>query len=205
MSGLTAGLAGLGTGLSLIVAIGAQNAYVLRQGLRRQHVGVIVAICTVSDVALIAAGIGGLGALVRHWPHAVAVVAWIGGAFLISYGLRAAVRAVRPDKLDAARAEGGSRGSLGAAVLTCLALTWLNPHVYLDTVLLIGSAANSYGSGRWFFAAGAATGSAIWFSGLGFGARRLARFFARPRAWSVLDGIIAVTMMVLGTAMLARA
>jgi L-lysine exporter family protein LysE/ArgO len=199
---LTAGLAGLGTGLSLIVAIGAQNAYVLRQGLRRQHVGVIVAICTVSDVALIAAGIGGLGALVRHWPHAVAIVAWIGGAFLISYGLRAAVRVLRPDKLDA-RAEGES--SLGAAVLTCLALTWLNPHVYLDTVLLLGSAGNSYGSGRWFFAAGAATGSAIWFSGLGFGARRLARFFARPRAWSVLDGIIAVTMMVLGTAMLARA
>ncbi len=202
MSGLTAGLAGLGTGLSLIVAIGAQNAYVLRQGLRRQHVGVIVAICTVSDVALIAAGIGGLGALVRHWPHAVAIVAWIGGAFLISYGLRAAVRVLRPDKLDA-RAEG--ENSLGAAVLTCLALTWLNPHVYLDTVLLLGSAGNSYGSGRWFFAAGAATGSAIWFSGLGFGARRLARFFARPRAWSVLDGIIAATMIVLGTAMLARA
>ncbi|HEU5353790.1 MAG TPA: LysE/ArgO family amino acid transporter [Actinocrinis sp.] len=204
MSGLTAGLAGLGTGLSLIVAIGAQNAYVLRQGLRRQHVGVIVAICTVSDVALITAGIGGLGALVRQWPHAVAVVAWIGGAFLISYGLRAAVRVLRPDKLDA-RTEGGSGGSLGAAVVTCLALTWLNPHVYLDTVLLLGSAGNSYGAGRWYFAAGAATGSAIWFSGLGFGARRLARFFARPRAWSVLDGIIAVTMMVLGTAMLARA
>jgi L-lysine exporter family protein LysE/ArgO len=200
---LTAGLAGLGTGLSLIVAIGAQNAYVLRQGLRRHYVGVIVAICTVSDVALIAAGIGGLGALVRRWPHAVAVVAWVGGAFLIGYGLRAAVRVLRPGELDA-RAEGGG-GSLGAAVLTCLALTWLNPHVYLDTVLLLGSAGNSYGAGRWYFAAGAATGSAIWFSGLGFGARRLARFFARPRAWSVLDGIIAVTMMVLGTAMLARA
>jgi L-lysine exporter family protein LysE/ArgO len=200
---LTAGLAGLGTGLSLIVAIGAQNAYVLRQGLRRHYVGVIVAICTVSDVALIAAGIGGLGALVRRWPHAVAAVAWVGGAFLIGYGLRAAVRVLRPGELDA-RAEGGG-GSLGAAVLTCLALTWLNPHVYLDTVLLLGSAGNSYGAGRWYFAAGAATGSAIWFSGLGFGARRLARFFARPRAWSVLDGIIAVTMMVLGTAMLARA
>jgi L-lysine exporter family protein LysE/ArgO len=171
--------------------------------LRRHYVGVIVAICTVSDVALIAAGIGGLGALVRRWPHAVAVVAWVGGAFLIGYGLRAAVRVLRPGELDA-RAEGGG-GSLGAAVLTCLALTWLNPHVYLDTVLLLGSAGNSYGAGRWYFAAGAATGSAIWFSGLGFGARRLARFFARPRAWSVLDGIIAVTMMVLGTAMLARA
>jgi len=202
---LTAGLAGLGTGLSLIVAIGAQNAYVLRQGLRREHVGVIVAICTVSDAVLIAAGIGGLGALVRQWPRAVAGVALIGGAFLICYGLRAAVRALRPDKLDAARADGAGSGSIRTAVLTCLALTWLNPHVYLDTVLLLGSAGNSYGSGRWFFAVGAATGSALWFSGLGFGARRLARFFARPRAWSVLDGVIAVTMMVLGTAMLARA
>jgi L-lysine exporter family protein LysE/ArgO len=202
---LTAGLAGLGTGLSLIVAIGAQNAYVLRQGLRREHVGVIVAICTVSDAVLIAAGIGGLGALVRQWPRAVAGAALIGGAFLICYGLRAAVRALRPDKLDAARADGAGSGSIRTAVLTCLALTWLNPHVYLDTVLLLGSAGNSYGSGRWFFAVGAATGSALWFSGLGFGARRLARFFARPRAWSVLDGVIAVTMMVLGTAMLARA
>lgn len=202
---MTAGLAGLGTGLSLIVAIGAQNAYVLRQGLQREHVGVIVAICTVSDAVLIAAGIGGLGALVRQWPRAVAGVALIGGAFLICYGLRAAVRALRPDKLDAARADGAGSGSIRTAVLTCLALTWLNPHVYLDTVLLLGSAGNSYGSGRWFFAVGAATGSALWFSGLGFGARRLARFFARPRAWSVLDGVIAVTMMVLGTAMLARA
>jgi len=202
---LTAGLAGLGTGLSLIVAIGAQNAYVLRQGLRRSHVGVIVAICTLSDAVLIAAGIGGLGALVRQWPRAVAGVALIGGLFLISYGLRAAMRVLRPDKLEATRADGAGSGSIRAAVLTCLALTWLNPHVYLDTVLLLGSAGNSYGAGRWYFAAGAATGSAIWFSGLGFGARRLARFFARPRAWSVLDGIIAVTMMVLGTAMLARA
>ncbi|HZP52298.1 LysE/ArgO family amino acid transporter, partial [Actinocrinis sp.] len=154
---------------------------------------------------LIAAGIGGLGALVRQWPHAVAVVAFIGGLFLIGYGLRAAMRVLRPDKLEATRADGAGSGSIRAAVLTCLALTWLNPHVYLDTVLLLGSAGNSYGAGRWYFAAGAATGSAIWFSGLGFGARRLARFFARPRAWSVLDGIIAVTMMVLGTAMLARA
>jgi L-lysine exporter family protein LysE/ArgO len=202
---LTACLAGLGTGLSLIVAIGAQNAYVLRQGLRREHIGVIVGICTASDAVLIAAGIGGLGALVRQWPRAVAGVALLGGLFLIGYGLRAALRVLRPDKLDTAPSEGASGGPLRAAVLTCVALTWLNPHVYLDTVLLLGSAGNSYGSGRWFFAAGAATGSALWFSGLGFGARRLARFFARPRAWSVLDGVIAVTMTVLGAAMLARA
>ncbi|MBS2963491.1 LysE family transporter [Actinocrinis puniceicyclus] len=191
--------------MSLIVAIGAQNAYVLRQGLRREHVGVIVAICTASDAVLIAAGIGGLGALVRRWPHAVAAVAGVGGVFLICYGLRAALRALRrPDALNP-RSEGAGAGSLGGAVLACLALTWLNPHVYLDTVLLLGSAGNSYGSGRWFFAAGAATGSALWFGVLGFGARRLARFFARPRAWSLLDGVIAVTMTVLGTAMLTRA
>ncbi len=199
---MTAAAAGLGTGLSLIVAIGAQNAFVLRQGLRREHVGAVVAICMASDALLIAAGVGGLGALVRHWPRAVAVVAAIGGVFLIGYGLMAARRALRPGALDP---QAGGGAPLGATVLACLALTWLNPHVYLDTVLLLGSAANSYGPQRWYFAAGAATGSVLWFGGLGYGARRLARLFARPRAWRVLDGVIALTMTVLGTAMLTRA
>jgi L-lysine exporter family protein LysE/ArgO len=199
---MVAAAAGLGTGLSLIVAIGAQNAFVLRQGLRRRHVGPVVALCAACDAILIAAGVGGLGAAVRHWPRALALLAWIGGAFLICYGLLAARRALRPARLEA---QDGAEGSLGAALLTCLALTWLNPHVYLDTVLLLGSAGNSYGSARWFFAAGAATGSVVWFTTLGYGARRLAGLFARPRAWRVLDGVIAVTMTVLGTAMLARA
>ena len=197
-----AAAAGLGTGLSLIVAIGAQNAFVLRQGIRREHVGAVVAICAVSDAILIAAGVGGLGSVVRAWPRAVTAVAWIGGAFLIGYGLLAARRALRPSQLDPTAATGGARG---ATLLTCLALTWLNPHVYLDTVLLLGSAGNSYGAQRWDFAAGAATGSLLWFGGLGYGARRLARLFARPRAWTVLDGLIAVTMTGLGAAMLARA
>ncbi|MGH6654408.1 MAG: LysE/ArgO family amino acid transporter [Actinocrinis sp.] len=203
MSGTTTAVAaGLGTGLSLIVAIGAQNAFVLRQGLRREHVGAVVVICTVSDAVLIAAGVGGLGALVRHWPRAVAAVAAIGGVFLIGYGLLAARRALRPDALDPAAGVGGT---LKAAVLTCLGLTWLNPHVYLDTVLLLGSAANGYGPARWPFAAGAAAGSVLWFTALGFGARRLARLFAKPRAWAVLDGVIALTMTALGTVMLTRA
>jgi L-lysine exporter family protein LysE/ArgO len=197
-----AAAAGLGTGLSLIVAIGAQNAFVLRQGLRREHVGPVVAVCAASDAVLISAGVGGLGAVVRAWPRAVTAVAWIGGLFLIGYGLLAARRALRPARLDPRDGAGPSRG---AALLTCLALTWLNPHVYLDTVLLLGSAGNSYGAARWSFALGAATASLLWFAGLGYGAGRLARLFARPRAWTVLDGVIAVTMTLLGAAMLARA
>lgn len=199
---LIAALAGFGTGLSLIVAIGAQNAFVLRQGIRREHVAAVVAICATSDAVLIALGIGGVGTVVKAWPTAVTVAAWIGGAFLVCYGLLAARRAMRPGALDAS---GAASTSLRAAVLTCLAMTWLNPHVYLDTVLLLGSLANGYGSGHWWFGAGAATASVVWFSGLGFGARLLRRPFARPGSWRALDGVIAVTMTVLGVAMVARA
>lgn len=199
---LIAALAGFGTGMSLIVAIGAQNAFVLRQGIRREHVAAVVAICATSDAVLIALRIGGVGTVVTAWPTAVTVAAWIGGAFLVCYGLLAARRAMRPGALDAAGAAGTS---LRAAVLTCLAMTWLNPHVYLDTVLLLGSLANGYGGGRWWFGAGAATGSVVWFSCLGFGARLLRRPFARPGSWRALDGVIAVTMTALGVAMVARA
>ncbi|MBM9503254.1 LysE/ArgO family amino acid transporter [Actinacidiphila acididurans] len=198
---LVAALAGLGTGLSLIVAIGAQNAFVLRQGIRREHVLPVVAICAASDAVLISVGISGVGSVVRRWPAAVTATAWIGGAFLISYGVLAARRALRPQGM---RAEGTAGGSLRAAVLTCLAMTWLNPHVYLDTVLLLGSVANSYGAGRWPFGAGAVTGSVLWFTGLGFGARLLSRPFARPGSWRVMDGVIAATMITLGVAMAAR-
>ena len=200
---LAAAVAGLGTGLSLIVAIGAQNAYVLRQGVRREHVGPIVAICAASDAVLIAAGIGGLGALVKSMPTAVTVIAWIGAAFLVTYGVLAARRAWKQH--DHLAADGAAEKSLRTAVLTCLALTWLNPHVYLDTVLLLGTVGNSYGSAHWYFAAGAVTGSILWFSGLGFGAGRLGKVLARPKAWRVLDGVIALTMITLGVAMAARA
>jgi L-lysine exporter family protein LysE/ArgO len=199
---LLAVLAGLGTGLSLIVAIGAQNAFVLRQGIRREHVPVVVAICALSDAALITLGISGIGTVVKAWPGAVTVVSWVGGAFLIGYGLLAARRALRPSHLDPGEDTGRS---LRASVLTCLALTWLNPHVYLDTVLLLGSVANSYGSERWAFGVGAVTASVLWFAGLGFGGRLLGRLFARPGAWRVLDVVIACTMAALGVVMISRA
>ena len=188
-----ASLAGLLTGLSLIVAIGAQNAYVLRQGLRRAYVGRVVAICTLSDFALIAAGVGGIGVIVQHAGWALQAVRWFGVAFLAWYGLSSAWRARRPSALSAA---GGDPGTGGAVVRRILALTWLNPHVYLDTVVLLGSVANAHGgTGRWWFAAGTCLGSALWFAGLGFGARLAAGLLATPRAWQVLDLLIAATMI----------
>jgi L-lysine exporter family protein LysE/ArgO len=196
-STFTAGAAGFGTGLSLIVAIGAQNAFVLRQGIRRQAVLAVVGICALSDAALIALGVGGVGAVVVRWPGALTVVGWIGGAFLLCYGALAARRVVRPDG-GALRTEGEAAGSVRRAVLTCLAMTWLNPHVYLDTVFLLGSVAADHGALRWTFGLGAVLSSLCWFTALGFGARVLGRFLARPAAWRVLDGLVAATMIVLG-------
>lgn len=196
--------AGLGTGLSLIVAIGAQNAYVLRQGLRRAYVPAIVAVCALSDLVLITAGVAGLGALVRVRPGVLTAVAWAGAVFLVGYGLLAARRALRPQSLAAAgdgEGRGAADASMRGSVLTCAALTWLNPHVYLDTVLLLGSIAAGYGSHRWLFAAGAGTASILWFCGLGFGARFARPVFARPAAWRVLDSVIAVTMVAIGARM----
>ncbi|MDT6982259.1 LysE/ArgO family amino acid transporter [Streptomyces lusitanus] len=197
-------LAGFGTGLSLIVAIGAQNAFVLRQGVRRDAVLAVVGICALSDALLIALGVGGVGAVVVAWPAALTVVGWIGGAFLLGYGALAARRVVRPagTGLEAA---GDATGSRRRAVLTCLALTWLNPHVYLDTVFLLGSVAADHGPSRWTFGVGAALASLCWFAALGFGARLLGRFLARPAAWRVLDALVAVTMIVLGVTLVAGA
>ena len=186
-------VAGLLTGLSLIVAIGAQNAFVLRQGLARAHVGVVVAICTLSDVVLIAAGVSGIGTIVERAPWVLDTVRWFGVAFLTWYGVSTLLRARRAESLHAATTGNGSRRR---AVLTALALTWLNPHVYLDTVLLLGSIANQHGDvGRWWFALGAALGSAIWFVGLGYGARRAHRLLSSPRSWQVLDVLIGLTML----------
>jgi L-lysine exporter family protein LysE/ArgO len=190
---LDALVAGLLTGLSLIVAIGAQNAFVLRQGLIRQFVGPVVAICAVSDLVLIAAGVAGIGAIVQHAPTALTVVRWLGVAFLTAYGVRSLWRSRHADVLTAATdAEPRLRG----AVLQATALTWLNPHVYLDTVLLLGSIAAHHGpTGKWWFAAGAGLGSVLWFTGLGYGARLLSPVLARPRAWQVLDVLIGLTML----------
>ncbi|MGV9907856.1 LysE/ArgO family amino acid transporter [Streptomyces tendae] len=200
---LTAAAAGFGTGLSLIVAIGAQNAFVLRQGVRRDAVLAVVGICALSDAVLIALGVGGVGAVVVAWPGALSAVGWIGGAFLLCYGALAARRVFRPS--GALRADGDAAGSRRRAVLTCLALTWLNPHVYLDTVFLLGSVAADRGPLRWTFGLGAAVASLVWFAALGFGARYLGRFLARPAAWRVLDGLVAATMIVLGLSLVAGA
>ncbi|MGY3200171.1 LysE/ArgO family amino acid transporter [Streptomyces sp. TE5632] len=201
-SALTTAAAGFGTGLSLIVAIGAQNAFVLRQGVRREAVLAVVGICAVSDAALIALGVGGVGALVVAWPGALTAVGWIGGLFLLGYGLLAARRVVRPGEAGL-RAEGEAVRSRRRAVLTCLAMTWLNPHVYLDTVFLLGSVAADHGPLRWTFGLGAVLASLCWFAALGFGARLLSRFLARPTAWRILDGLVATTMVVLGGTLIA--
>ena len=186
---------GLGSAASLIIAIGAQNAFVLRQGLRRQHVLPIVAICVLSDAILIAAGVAGIGVIVKNAPIALEIVRWAGFLFLVGYAVFAARRALKPESLSTS---GAVAGSLAAAIGTCLAITWLNPHVYLDTVLLLGSLSASHGDpGRWVFGAGAATASLLWFGVLGFGARFAAPVFAKPIAWRILDGAIAVLMLVL--------
>ncbi len=206
-------VAGFALGLSLIVAIGAQNLFVLRQGVRREHVAAVATICAVSDAALIAAGVSGLGLVLQAVPWLVDVVRWAGAAFLLGYALLAARRAWRPagtaltlsgPGTEAAETTetgertgppvGSTRTRLTPVLLTCLALTWLNPHVYLDTVFLLGSVASTYGDLRWVFAIGAMVASIVWFFGLAFGARYLGRWLATPRAWRVLDGIIAVVM-----------
>jgi L-lysine exporter family protein LysE/ArgO len=195
---LNASVTGLLTGLSLIVAIGAQNAFVLRQGLRRAHVGAIVTVCILSDIALTLAGVAGIGAVVHHADWALQAVRWFGVAFLAWYGLSSAWRARRPSALAASPDGngGGPRGSLVSTLRRILALTWLNPHVYLDTLVLLGSIANSRGPvDRWWFAVGALVASTLWFTGLGFGARFAAPLLTTARAWQVLDLLIAATML----------
>ncbi|MCZ4611912.1 LysE/ArgO family amino acid transporter [Streptomyces sp. Lzd4kr] len=200
---LTTAAAGFGTGLSLIVAIGAQNAFVLRQGIRRDAVLAVVGICALSDALLITLGVAGVGAVVVAWPGVLTVVAWVGGLFLLGYGALAARRVVKPGR--ALLTDGDAAGSRRRAVLTCLAMTWLNPHVYLDTVFLLGTVAADRGPLRWTFGLGAAFASLVWFAALGFGARLLSRHLAKPVAWRVLDGLVAATMIALGASLIAGA
>jgi L-lysine exporter family protein LysE/ArgO len=195
-------VSGLSAGLSLIVAIGAQNAFVLRQGIQRSHVAMVVAVCAVSDLVLILLGVAGIGVLLDRAPAALVVIRWAGAAFLLVYGALAARRAVRGERMTLP----GDKppGSRTAVLATCLAFTWLNPHVYLDTVLLLGSLAAAQGeAGRWWFAAGAGLGSIAWFTALGAGARFLAPLFRRQAAWRVLDAVIAVVMVTLAVLLLA--
>jgi L-lysine exporter family protein LysE/ArgO len=197
---LLTALAGLGFGLSLILVIGAQNAFVLRQGLRREHVLPVVVICAASDAILIAVGVGGLGSLLQLVPWVFVLVRIGGAAFLVVYGILAARRAIRPAVL-AADAAGGS-ATIGTVIATCLALTWLNPHVYLDTIVLLGSVAATHGADRWWFGLGAALGSILWFTALGYGARLLRPLFARPVAWRVLDLFVAIVMFAIAITLL---
>jgi len=228
---LPAVLFGFGTSLALIVAIGAQNAYVLRVGLRAvtRVVVPVVVVCAVSDAVLISAGVAGVGALVEAAPRAVVVVQLVGAGFLLVYGAFAAKRAIRPVgalTVDVAPTPalvgtpaGGAVSADGAAaaavpqpvaparvvpaVLAALAFTWLNPHTYLDTIVFLGSVADHQPPElRWWFAGGAIAGSLVWFSALGFGARLLRPVFARPAAWRVLDAVIAVVMVALGLRLL---
>lgn len=190
-----AGASGFLLGASLIIAIGAQNAFILRQGLLRQHVFVLCLICALSDAVLIAVGVGGFGALVAASETAIRLVTWAGAAFLTVYGLIALRRVWKPEAMHAAR-NGGT--SLAGAVAACLSFTFLNPHVYLDTVVLLGGISGGYeGAARLAFGVGAVTASFVWFFVLGYGARLLEPLFARPAAWRVLDLLIAGVMFAL--------
>ena len=189
---MSAALAGLVTGFSLIVAIGAQNAYVLRLGLARRHVGVAVLICATSDVVLIFLGVAGVGAVIRAVPSALDVLRWVGVLYLLAYGLHSFARAIRPAVL---LPSGVGDPSTRVVVATTLAFTFLNPHVYLDTVLFLGSIGNQYGGDRWLFATGACVASIAWFTGLGFGSRAAAPLMARPTTWRILDTSIGIVMI----------
>ncbi|MBK6851693.1 MAG: amino acid transporter [Burkholderiales bacterium] len=193
---------GLALGLGLIVAIGAQNAFVLRQGLRREHVGAVVLFCAVTDAALIAAGVLGMAQALGDSPNLARALALAGAVFLALYGWQALQRARRRQLLQASADGDGLRQ--GAVLAQAAAFTLLNPHVYLDTVLLVGSiGAQQPPALRGWFIAGASSASFLWFGSLGYGARWLAPMFARPRAWQVLDGLISLTMFML-SALLVR-
>jgi L-lysine exporter family protein LysE/ArgO len=195
-------LSGFGLGISLIAAIGAQNAFILRQGLLRRHVFVLCLICALSDALLIVAGVAGLGGLIAGSPRLITAVTLGGAAFLLVYAGLALHRALRPRAMQAA---GGGDPGLRAAVLACLAFTFLNPHVYLDTVVLLGSLSAGFeGAARLAYGLGAVTASFVWFFSLGFGARLLQPLFARPAAWRVLDIVIALVMSMIAFGLLVR-
>ncbi|WP_426398304.1 LysE/ArgO family amino acid transporter [Ralstonia sp. R-29] len=197
-------LQGLTLSLGLIVAIGAQNAFVLRQGLRREHVGSVVLFCALVDALLISAGVLGMAQALGDRPGLARALALAGAAFLLMYGWRALQRARQSSQLRASQAGDGL--SRVAALTQAAAFTLFNPHVYLDTVLLVGSiGAQQAAALRGWFVAGASSASLFWFASLGFGARWLAPWFARPRAWQVLDGLIGVTMLVLAALLLRHA
>lgn len=199
---VSAAIEGFALGASLIIAIGAQNAFVLRQGLSGEHVGPVVALCALSDAVLISLGAVGMGSLMNASTGLFGALALAGAAFLAWYAIRAARRAIRPGRLAAT---GGERLSRRAAIATVAALTWANPHVYIDTVVLLGGVCGRYAMpARAFFAGGAMAASLMWFSALGYGARLLQPLFARPLSWRILDGLIFLVMAALATRLMAE-
>lgn len=188
---MSALVSGFLTGLSLIMAIGAQNAFVIRQGLTRKHVFLVVAICAISDALLIYFGVAGLGALISSLPWLLEIVRWFGVAYLTWFGIKSLRSAFKAQSLDAYGAQSAGAKSV---VLSVLGFTFLNPHVYLDTVILLGSIGNQFGADKWWFALGGMVGSVVWFSSIGFGAKAASRFMAKPVFWKVLDSVIAAVM-----------
>lgn len=187
---------GFVAGAGLIIAIGAQNAFVLRQGLQRSHVGLVVTTCALGDIALVLCGVAGVGALVQTWPSLLQAFRLGGAVFLVTYGLMAARRAWQGSSALVSR----PAKDIGwrRVFLACLAFTFLNPHVYLDTLVLLGGLSMRHtGSARWAFAGGACLASIVWFSALGYGARLLRPVFRDPRAWRVLDTAMAGFMLTL--------
>lgn len=187
-------LPGFFTGLSLIIAIGAQNAFVIRQGLTKRYVFTVVAICTIIDASLIALGIGGLGAAIAGLPWLLEVIRWFGVAYLTWFGIKSLISATKNQTMDASGVESQSAGKV---ITTVLAMSLLNPHVYLDTVIFVGGVGNTFGENRWFFAYGAMLASLVWFTSIGYGAKAASRFMSKPVFWKVLDGLIAVIMFTL--------
>ena len=183
-------LPGFLAGLSMIVAIGAQNAFVIRQGLTRQHVFIVVAICALCDALLIALGIAGLGAIIQGLPWLLEIVRWFGVIYLSWFGIKSVRSAFKNEVMDAS---GAQTTSLAKVITSVLGFTLLNPHVYLDTVILLGSISNQFAD-KWAFGFGAMTASAVWFSSIGFGAKAASRFMSKPIFWRVLDSLIAVIM-----------
>lgn len=193
-------LAGFTLGISLILAIGAQNAFVLKQGLKQQHVFIVCLICALSDAILITAGVAGFGVVVQKFPLIEQVARYAGAAFLFFYSALSIKSALTTD--HALKAEGAEVGSPVAAILTCLAFTWLNPHVYLDTVVLLGSISTQYEGQQLAFNVGAVIASFVFFFSLGYGAKLLIPVFKNPKAWKVLEYIIGFVMFALGISLL---
>ncbi len=193
---------GLAASGGLIIAIGAQNAFVLRQGLKKEHVGLVAAACIFGDVFCTTLGIAGMGTLVKAHPLALEVMRWGGAAFLFAYGILALRRALAGGAALTAARPDAAPASAGRVLAACLGFTFLNPHVYLDTVVLLGSISAQFeGAQRWLFAAGCYCASAVWFLGLGFGARLLLPLFQSPKAWQALDGLVALFMFGLAAAL----